>query len=377
MIPKACDQETIALCDDEAIDLSILANLLQPMFRVLVFRSGDEMIQTLRTHKKPDLILLDIIMPETDGFITLERIRSDYELKNIPVIFISALSSDSDINKGFSLGAFDYITKPFKPPIILSRIKAQLELKKIRDMLKNQNQWLEEEVKRRISENEIIQDAAMISLVQLAEARDNDTGNHIERTCKYVEILARKLQKKQKYKQLLDDAKISRIIKAAPLHDIGKIGIPDSVLLKKGKLNDFEYAIMKMHAQIGADALHKAINKVNEANVERRISEKKEALLFLEEAEIMARSHHERWDGTGYPKGLMKQDIPLSARLMALADVFDALTTERVYKKPWSFSEASQYIIDQKKLQFDPDVVKAFSEELFAFQTVYSDFRDK
>lgn len=370
------DQE-ILIVDDEAINISILSKMFNNSMVVRACRSGEEALQVLRTSRvQPDIILLDIMMPGIDGYETLLRLRQEPRFRDIPVIFISSLDSDLDEDKGFRLGAVDYIIKPFKPVLVKARVNVQLELKLARDRLRDQNHWLEAEVNRRMKENLIIQDATMISLTQLAETRDDNTGNHILRTCRYIEVLARRLQKMPEYEQVLSEAVIERIVKAAPLHDIGKIGIPDAILLKNGRLDDEEFEVIKKHAQLGANALRSAISKVVEISRDPDISENNSAFLFLREAEIIAECHHERWDGTGYPHMLKGELIPLSARLMALADVFDALTTTRPYKRAWSFAEAASYIAAQKGTQFAPDAVEAFESEEGAFASILMSITD-
>jgi putative two-component system response regulator len=334
---------------------------------VKVCKSGEAALKAVGAAQKPDMILLDIMMPGIDGFATLARLRDDPMSREIPVIFISALDNDFDEDKGLRLGAVDYITKPFKPTIVMARVNTQLELKQARDHLRNQNQWLEAEVARRVQENQLIQDVALISLTQLAETRDDNTGNHILRTCKYVEILARRLQLGSRYASELNEGIIRNILKAAPLHDIGKIGIPDAILLKKGKLTPEEFEIIKTHCQIGAKTLRGAISQSMVLNPNLAGEANLSSLEFLEMAEIIAKYHHEKWDGTGYPTGIRANMIPLPARLMALADVFDALTTVRPYKNNWSFEEASEFIRRQKGFHFDPDIVEAFEQEQLAF----------
>jgi len=364
------DKQEILIVDDESANLSVLIDLFKPDFRIRTCKSGEEALSLMKTCAKPDLMLLDIVMPGMDGFETLARMYDYPRLSDIPVIFISALDSDINEDKGLSLGAVDYITKPFKPSIVMARVSTQLELKQARDLLRNQNRWLEAEISRRISENLIIQDAIMISLTQLAETRDDDTGTHILRTCLYIETLAKRLQKDAKFASLLTDDTIARIIKAAPLHDIGKIGIPDAILLKKGPLDAEERRIIETHSTIGANTLKNTIEKVYGLSRGHDLSESNEAMMFLREAKIIAEFHHEKWDGTGYPHGLSGEDIPLSARLMALSDVFDALTTPRPYKNAWDFDKASEYIIDQKNAQFSPEAVEAFENELNAFRNI-------
>lgn len=360
----------VSIVDDEPINLMILKKLLSPSFLIRAYKSGAELLQAVEKGIKPDLILMDIIMPGMDGYETLSELRKDPANLGIPVIYISALDSLIDEEKGFHLGAVDYITKPFRPGIVLARVNAHLELKQARDRLKNQNEWLEAEVKRRMVENQMIQDTTLNVFAELVETRDNDTANHVLRTQNYVRIIAERLQKNEKFKKRLGDDTIERIVKAAPLHDIGKIGIPDAILLKPGKLDYEEYEVMKTHCKIGGNAIRLAINKTLSVNKTDNEQGEITALYFLEEAERIMNYHHERWDGKGYPEELYGDEIPISARIMALADVFDALTTVRPYKKAWSMDAVVDYILEQKGLQFDPDVVDAFETEIKAFRQV-------
>lgn len=360
----------ILIIDDEPINLSVLRKCLNPFFQIRACKSGEEALRLVVQEPRPELILLDIMMPGMDGYDVLCQLQGSEETRSIPVIFITALSSIVDEEKGFHLGAVDYITKPFRPAIVVARVKAQIELKQARDRLKSENSWLEAEVARRMVENEVILDTTLSVITQLAETRDLDTANHIKRTQSYVEILARRLQHHPRYAGVLTDGAVANIVKASPLHDIGKIGIPDGILLKPGKLIDEEFAIMKTHCEIGGHAIRSAIKQAVPAGITATSDAKPQSLVFLEEAEQIALYHHERWDGGGYPEGLRGKDIPLSARLMALADVFDALTTPRVYKKPWSLDEAARYITEQAGLHFDPDVVEAFVAERSAFEKI-------
>lgn len=360
----------ISIVDDEPINLMILKKLLSPSFLIRAYKSGEELIQAVEKGIKPDLILMDIMMPGMDGYETLSELQKNPDNLGIPVIYISALDSLIDEEKGFRLGAVDYITKPFRPGIVLARVNAHVELKQARDRLKNQNDWLEAEVKRRMLENQLIQDTTLNVFAELVETRDNDTANHVLRTQNYVRIIAERLQKNEKYKSRLGDDAIERIVKAAPLHDIGKIGIPDAILLKPGKLDFEEYEIMKTHCKIGGNAIRLAINKTLSGSNSKNEQGEITALYFLEEAEKIMNYHHERWDGKGYPEELYGDEIPVSARIMALADVFDALTTVRPYKKAWSMEAVVDYILEQKGMQFDPDVVDAFENEIEAFRDV-------
>lgn len=369
------EKHQISIVDDEPINLMILKKLLSPSFLIRAYKSGEELILAVEKGIKPDLILMDIMMPGMDGYETLSELRKNPDNHAIPVIYISALDSLVDEEKGFRLGAVDYIIKPFRPGIVLARVNAHVELKQARDRLKNQNEWLEAEVKRRMVENQLIQDTTLNVFAELVETRDNDTANHVLRTQNYVRIIAERLQKNEKYKNWLADDTIERIVKAAPLHDIGKIGIPDAILLKPGKLDFDEYEVMKTHCKIGGNAIRLAINKTLSGNNNKNEQGEITALYFLEEAEKIMNYHHERWDGKGYPEELYGDEIPISARIMALADVFDALTTVRPYKKAWSMEAVVDYILEQKGMQFDPDVVDAFEHEVEAFRDVLINYQ--
>lgn len=361
---------TILIVDDEPVNLSVLKQTLSPAFQVRACKSGEEALRAVRVAPVPELILLDIMMPGMDGYEVLGRLQDDPATREIPVIYITALDSMVDEEKGFHLGAVDYITKPFRPVIVLERTRVHLELKRSRDFLRSQNEWLEREVNRRVQENQLIQDTTLSILTELAETRDSDTGNHIVRTQSYIEILARRMRRDLSYAAELSDIRLARIIKAAPLHDIGKIGIRDSILLKPGKLTEEEFEIMKRHSEIGAQAIRIAINKTLLSSSGGGLESKSASMAFLEEAEIIAKYHHEKWDGTGYPEKLSGDQIPLSARLMALVDVFDALTTHRPYKAPWTMEEAASYIKQESGRQFDPAIVDAFLAEIDNFDRI-------
>ncbi len=352
---------TILIVDDEPVNLAVLNQLLAPEFRVLACRTGAQALKSATGQPAPDLVLLDVMMPGMDGYEVLRHLRGSATTRDIPVIFVTALDGSMDEERGLSLGAVDYITKPVKPAIVKARVNAHLEIKQARDRLKDQNAWLEAEVARRMRENIIIQEVSLSALAQLAETRDTDTGNHILRTQAYVESLARKLQDDPRFAPQLDELHLVRIVKASPLHDIGKVGIPDRILLKPGHLTPEEWQIMKTHCRIGGDAIGNAIDRVIASGTGLDGVAKPESLAYLEVAQVIAYSHHEKWDGSGYPEGLAGNAIPLPARLMAFADVFDALTTPRVYKEAWSMEQAVQMIFEQKGRHFDPGLVEAFA----------------
>jgi putative two-component system response regulator len=367
---------TVLIVDDEPANLSVFAKLLTQHYRVRACKSGEQALAAVSAMPCPDLILLDVMMPGMNGYMTLARLREDERTRRIPVIFVTALSDDLDEEKGLRLGAVDYLVKPVKPAIMLARVRTHLEIKQSRDRLASQNDWLEAEVGRRTRENLLIQDVSLSVILELAETRDTETGNHILRTQTYVELLGRRLQRHPDLALELDESRLSYIVKAAPLHDIGKIGIPDRILLKPGKLDADEWEIMKTHARIGAEALRRAIDKSLLLNRRPVDDAKPESLAVLEVAQAIAASHHEKWDGTGYPAGLAGTAIPLPARLMALADVYDALTMRRVYKAPWEPAAAARYIREQSGTQFDPMVVDAFTQLQDEFADVQQRFSD-
>ena len=350
---------TILIVDDTPQNLMVLGELLQPQYRVRAANNGERALRTANSDPRPDLILLDIMMPGMDGYEVLQRLRDDDATRDIPVIFITAMSSSENEEKGLALGAVDYITKPINPAIVLARVNTHLELKRARDRLAGENEWLEAEVMRRISENLLIQDLNIRALACLAETRDNDTGHHILRTQSYVELLARQLQGHARFRYALNGIHLDRIVKAAPLHDIGKVGIPDSILQKPGRLTPEEFEIMKTHAAIGALAIEKAITQANDGTL-HLVSQDDSAFTFLHVAHEIVLNHHEKWDGSGYPSGLVGEAIPVSARLMALADVFDALINRRVYKDPMPLEKTTEIIVQGRGTHFDPDVVDAF-----------------
>ncbi|KIL96977.1 Response regulator [Paramagnetospirillum magnetotacticum MS-1] len=300
------------------------------------------------------------MMPGMDGYAVLERLRSDPETHDIPVIFITAMNATEDEERGFALGAVDYITKPIVPAIVLARVRTHLELKRARDRLSSQNDWLEQEVARRMSENLLIQDLSVRALACLAEARDNETGHHIIRTQAYVDLLARRLANHERFHQALVGPRLGMVVKAAPLHDIGKVGIPDAILLKPGRLTPDEFEVMKTHPAIGADAISRAMDQALAQADNKMAAQAGEAFSFLKVAHEISIGHHEKWDGSGYPTGLSGEAIPVSARLMALADVFDALICRRVYKAAMSIEDATAIIAEGRGRHFDPDVVDAF-----------------
>ena len=364
--------QTLLIVDDEPVNIAVLVELLKPFYRVKGANSGEAGLSVARQPVPPDLILLDVVMPDMGGHEVMKALQADPQTRESPVIFVTSLNGETDEEYGLQLGAMDYLTKPIKPRVVLARVQTQLELKQARDQIKNQNQWLEAEVQRRIQDNLLIQDLTLMAMAELAETRDTDTGYHIQRIQIYVELLGRELRPFPEYTAELGETELLRIVKASPLHDIGKIGIPDQILLKPGRLTPEEFEIMKTHSQLGSQAIEQAITRTLQKH--DLGGAKPESLAFLEAARDIALNHHEKWDGSGYPGGLAGKDIPLSARLMAVADVFDALTMRRVYKQAWEHSEAVKYIRDQAGSHFDPEVVKAFLAVESRFREVAQHF---
>ncbi|MFO1193366.1 MAG: two-component system response regulator [Rhodoferax sp.] len=355
---------TILVVDDSAENLALLSDLLLPLYEVRAVNSGERALRAAASQPRPDLILLDVMMPEMDGYEVLWRLRDNPETANIPVIFVTALDTSVDEAHGLELGAVDYITKPIKPAITLARVKAQLDLKAARDWLADRNQALEAEVSRRMAENLFIQNVTIRCLGHLAEIRDPETGNHLRRTQRYVQLLCEELRPNPDFHDFLTDANIDLLVRSAPLHDIGKVGIPDHILLKPGKLTAGEWAVMKTHSDIGSMAIDQV-----EADAERPVA-------FLQCAKLIIRHHHEKWDGSGYPDGLAGTAIPIPARLMALADVFDALISRRPYKEPFSLDDAVKMIRDGRGTHFDPAVVDAFEVRIAEFIAVARRYAD-
>ncbi|WP_342618647.1 HD domain-containing phosphohydrolase [Rhodoferax sp. GW822-FHT02A01] len=361
-------QTTVLVVDDTKENLLIIGQLLRPHYHVRVANSGMQALRVAESEPRPDLILLDVMMPDMDGYQVLQILRSKPQTQSIPVIFVTAMDADADEEHGLSLGAVDYVTKPVKPGLLLARVHAHLELKAARDALARQNAELDAEVHRRMAENDLIKDFSLHALATLAEKRDNETGNHLRRTQAYMEVLMQHLKDHPRFSaELVDPAARDRIAKVTPLHDIGKVGIPDAILLKPGRLTVEEFAIMKTHASIGAQAIGEAIRSVQAARSldEPAVSPsdaalRAQSLSFLETTRQIAGSHHEKWDGSGYPDRLSGAAIPLPARLMALADVFDALISKRHYKEAYSMQQTVETILQGKGGHFDPDIVDAF-----------------
>ena len=358
------DKPTILVVDDTPDNLTLVSNLLKRDYRVRVAISGEKALKIAQSENPPDLILLDVMMPVMDGYEVCQQLRNNALTAHIPIIFLTAKSEVEDERKGLSLGASDYITKPISPPILEARVKTHLAAKAYADFLTDKTSYLESEVARRTREISAVQDVTIQAMAALAETRDSDTGNHIRRTQGYVKALSGKLKSHPRFSSLLTDGVIDTIFKSAPLHDIGKVGIPDRILLKPGRFEPGEFEIMKTHTTLGRDAIQAA---------EDALSLKVD---FLSVAKEIAYGHQEKWDGSGYPEGLKGESSPVSARIMAVADVYDALISRRVYKDSMSHERAITIIAEGKGSHFDPDMVDAFlaiQDEIRAIAARYAD----
>lgn len=349
-------EDKVLLVDDNTTNLQLLHETLDGRgYKLLIAKNGRSAL-AIAQKARPSLILLDIMMPEMDGYEVCRRLKTDENTVHIPVIFITALADDEDEAKGLRMGAVDYITKPINPELVRARVHNHLELKRHQDQL-------EELVAERTRRLALTQAVTIESLATLAEYRDPETGGHIKRTQNYVKALAAHLKDHPRYRDELNDEIIDVLYLSAPLHDLGKVGVRDNVLLKEGRLTDDEFEEMKKHTIYGEEAL--------------RITEQKlGADSFLRYAKEIAYNHQEKWDGTGYPRGLKGDEIPLSGRLMALADVYDALISKRVYKPPFPHEKAVEIIVEGRDKHFDPDLVDAFLKLEDTFRNIALTFAD-
>jgi putative two-component system response regulator len=355
---------TLLAVDDTADNLALLNDLLSKQYKVKLANSGAKALKIAAAAPPPDLILLDIMMPGMDGYEVCRQLKLQAATRDIPVIFLTACADAEAERAGLEAGAVDYVTKPFNPPVLLARVKTHLALKAQADFLRDKSAFLEAEVDKRTREIRAIQDVTIHTLASLAETRDSETGNHIRRTQFYVKALARRLCENPGLAAILTPRYIEMLFKSAPLHDIGKVGIPDSILLKPGRLSPEEFEIMKTHTTLGRQAIEHA-----EQLLGMQVD-------FLSMSKDIAQSHQEKWDGSGYPQQLAGDAIPLSARLMALADVYDALISRRIYKPAMSHAQAAEIIVAGRGQHFDPDVVDAFLAIQDEFQAIARRFSD-
>jgi putative two-component system response regulator len=354
----------LLIVDDDPDIVALVRAQLQAWYRIQSASDGAQALQCAFGDARPDLVLLDVVMPGMSGYEVCRRLKDDARTRDVPVIFLTSLSEPKDERRGFEAGAVDYITKPISQPILLARIRTHLALKTAADFLRYENAYLEQEVERRTREVHAVQDATIMAMATLAETRDQETGNHIRRTQNYVRALAEKLKTHPRFANALGNDVIEMLYKSAPLHDIGKVGIPDAILLKAGKLTPTEIEVMNTHATLGRDAIAAAEQLLDAPSS------------FLRIAREIAHHHHEKWDGSGFPGHLAGDAIPVSARLMAVADVYDALISRRVYKPAFPHEKAVEIIRAGRGNHFDPDIADAFLEIAAEFHAIAERFAD-
>jgi len=359
---KKLSECTVLIVDDTEANIDILVGALENDYELAVAIDGPSALEAVAAAL-PDLILLDIMMPGMDGFSVCEHLKQDNRTAHVPIIFLTAMTDIDSKTRAFSAGAVDYITKPFEIPEVKARVHTHLALKLAQLELELQNEILEKKVVERTLEISLTQETTIEAMACLAEYRDPETGGHIKRTKNYVKVLAEKLRENPAFKDQITSSWIEQLYKSAPLHDIGKVGVPDEILLKPGKLTDTEFAEMKKHTMKGYGALSVSSQRLGETS-------------FLKVALELTRHHQEKWDGSGYPDGLSGTQIPLSARIMAIADVYDALISKRVYKSAMPHAQAVEIIKASSGTHFDPELVAAFLDIHERFQAIALEYAD-
>jgi putative two-component system response regulator len=360
----------ILVVDDIATNRDLLMRRLQPLgFEMVGACNGKEALELL-TRQSFDLVLLDVMMPIMDGFELLARIKRSSATSHIPVVMITAMDDVESAARCIEMGAEDYLAKPFNPVLLRARVEACLERKRLHDQearyrsqIEQYNDELENRVRRQVYELSEAQLAAIFAMSKLAESRDPETGEHLERMREYCRVLSEQLSRLPKYQAVIDRTFIDNIYAASPLHDIGKVGVDDSVLLKPGTLSEEDWRQMRRHPLIGAATL-------------REVDRQHPGNAFIRSGIDIAEYHHEKWDGSGYPYGAKGESIPLMARILALGDVYDALTSRRCYKQAFGHEKSRAIILEGKGRHFDPDVVQAFLDTEQEFQRIRLAFQD-
>ena len=358
------EKPIILVIDNSPDSLALILAALKDNYLVRVASNGTDGLRMAASDTPPDLILLDAMLADMDGYAVCRRLKEETLTQRIPVLFLTTKSDEAEEEMGFELGAGDYITKPVSAPVLRKRVHTQLSLRASAEFLHDHDAFLETEVANRTKALTAIQNVTILAMASLAETRDADTGNHLRRTQRYVRALAWKLSTNPRFSAFLTPSNVGLLFRSVPLHDIGKVGIPDRILLKPGKLTPEEFEIMKTHTTLGRNAIARAEDELGED------------VAFLTLAKEIAYSHQEKWDGSGYPQGLKGEQIPISARLMALADVYDALISRRVYKEPLPHAQAVRIIEQISGRHFDPDVVQAFVAIQDTFETIALAFAD-
>ncbi|WP_297577164.1 HD domain-containing phosphohydrolase [uncultured Deefgea sp.] len=358
------DRRIILLVDDTPNNLTVLNAILKDQYKVRIANNGEQALRLAERLPLPDLILLDVMMPGMDGFEVCRNLKNNTLTTDIPVIFLTAKTQEIDEINGFNVGAADYLHKPLSPAIVLIRVRNILLMQDLKNSIREHNLLLEDRVAQRTQELYKMQDAIIMAMGVMAELRDEETGLHLKRTQEYVRLLANTVMNYPRFIDELDSTSIEWMVKSAPLHDIGKVGIPDAILHKPARLTPEEFTIMKNHPAYGRNII---------LEVERMLGGES---LFLRYAREIAYGHQEKWDGSGYPLGAKGDEIPVSARLMAIADVYDALRSRRVYKPPFSHEMAMNIIIEGRGKHFDPDLVDAFQVCADRFAQIAEEYAD-
>jgi putative two-component system response regulator len=361
---------TILIVDDQDRNRRLLTDFITSFgHKSVAAENGAVALEVLKSTTV-DIVLLDVMMPVMDGYQTLQQLKADGALRHIPVVMISALDELQSITRCIEMGADDYLPKPFNPTVLRARLNGCLTKKELHDQemeyerrIEQSNQLLEERVRLQVSEIASTQLALIFALANLAESRDPETGEHLERMRQYARILADRLRDAAKFEDVIDDTYVENIYVTAPLHDIGKVGVPDRILQKPGNLSEEEFALMKTHTTIGATTL-------------RNVDERHPGNAFIRMGIEIAESHHEKWNGSGYPRALSGDAIPLTGRILALADVYDALTSKRCYKDAFSHDKSKEIILSGRGAHFDPDVVDAFLASEREFMSVREQHQD-
>jgi len=344
-------RKKVILVDDNPVNLKLAKNTLIEKYDVFTVPSAQKLFELLEKIT-PEIILLDIMMPGMGGYDAIEVLKSKPRTADIPVIFLTAKSDISSELEGFAYGAVDYISKPFSPQLLRKRVDVQTDLQAARKELKNYAENLEHIVEEKTADIQKLQNALLMTMSSLVESRDDVTGKHLERTEHVLELLLNEMLIQKVYHEIIETWDIKLILRSAQLHDIGKIMVKDNILMKPDPLTPDEFEEMKKHTTFGEEIIDKITDKLQMDN-------SKESTFFTQ-AKILAGTHHEKWDGTGYPRGIAGADIPITGRLMALVDVYDALITERPYKKAFTQDEALKIINDGSGSHFDPVLVDVF-----------------
>jgi len=361
----------ILVVDDNALNVEAITRRLErDGFHTYKAESGLQALQILENFSV-DLVLLDVMMPEMDGYEVLGKLKQTEKWQHIPVIMVSALDEEDSVVRCIENGADDYLTKPINSVLLRARVNNSLNKKRLydrekqyRNELECYNQQLRQKVEMQVREITSAQMSMIFATAKLAESKDPETGEHLDRMRLYCKVICEYLATTDEYKDAITPEYIDCIYTTSPLHDIGKVGIPDSILLKPDKLTDCEWQIMRNHTLIGADTL-------------RAVIEKHPGNTYLRMGIEIAESHHEKWDGSGYPHGLKGDAIPLSARILAIADVYDALTSVRCYKDAFSHEKSRQFIVEGAGQHFDPRIVEAFLNCEDQFIRIKKEFQDK